>query len=123
MVILYGISNCDTVKKAMAWLSRQGLQYTFHDFKKHGVPIDRLEAWAQAVGAEKLVNRQGTTWRKLNADSQSSASAWPGARTLMQVNPSLIKRPIVEWQGSSGPITVGFDADKWLTLAQPVAEK
>ena len=68
MTTLYGISNCDTVKKARAWLTAQRVDYTFHDFKKQGVPKDRLAAWCKAAGWEKLLNRHGTTWRKLDAD-------------------------------------------------------
>jgi len=119
MIILYGIPNCETVKKARAWLTARGLQYVFHDFKKQGVPVDRLEAWIQAVGVDKLINRQGTTWRKLDTDSQASASAGSGALTLMQTSSSVIKRPVVEWQGSGGAVTAGFDAEKWLLLARP----
>lgn len=116
MITVYGISNCDTVKKARAWLTAQGLEHTFHDFKKHGIPTERLPVWCQAVGWEKLLNRQGTTWRKLGAEAQGSACDAAGAQALMLGNPSAIKRPVVEWQGSSGPTTVGFDADGWLEI-------
>jgi arsenate reductase (glutaredoxin) len=116
MITVYGIPNCDTVKKARAWLTSQGLEHTFHDFKKHGVPAERLPAWCQAVGWEKLLNRQGTTWRKLGADVQAGACDAAGAQALMLANPSVVKRPVVEWQGSSGPITVGFDAPGWLEI-------
>ena len=68
---VYGIPNCDTVKKARAWLSTQGVDYQFHDFKKQGVPAERLPQWIAALGWEKLLNRQGTTWRKLDAAVQA----------------------------------------------------
>ena len=71
-IILYGIPNCDTVKKARAWLAGQSLAYQFHDFKKQGVPAERLSAWMAAVGWDKLLNRQGTSWRRLDAAVQSS---------------------------------------------------
>ena len=116
MITVYGIPNCDTVKKARAWLTSQGLEHTFHDFKKHGVPAERLPAWSQAVGWEKLLNRRGTTWRKLDAKVQAGACDATGAQALLLANPSVVKRPVVEWQGSSGPITVGFDAPSWLEL-------
>lgn len=114
MITLYGIPNCDTVKKARNWLTDQGIDYQFHDFKKQGVSERQLQAWIQAVGWEKLVNRQGTTWRKLDAAAQSAVKDAASASTLMRANTSVIKRPVVEW-GSQ--ITVGFDAGAWAALA------
>ena len=118
MITVYGIPNCDTVKKARAWLTIQGLEHSFHDFKRYGVPMQRLPAWCQAVGWEKLLNRQGSTWRKLDAEVQAGACDAAGAQALMLANPSVIKRPVVEWQGNSGLITVGFDAPGWLNICQ-----
>ena len=115
MVNVYGIPNCDTVKKARAWLTVQGLDHTFHDFKRQGVPIDKLPAWASSIGWDKLLNRQGTTWRKLDAASQASANSPEGAQDLMVKNPSVIKRPVV--QRHNGDVTVGFDSDSWATFA------
>jgi Spx/MgsR family transcriptional regulator len=108
---LYGIPNCDTVKKARAWLAERGVAYAFHDFKKAGVPPERLDAWLRAAGADKLVNRQGTTWRKLDAPTQLLSGNESGARALMLAQPSVIKRPVVEWP--DGSVTVGFDAQAW----------
>ena len=116
MTTLYGIPNCDTVKKARAWLTAQGVDYTFHDFKKQGVPQGRLAAWCNAVGWEKLLNRQGTTWRKLDADVQARVVDSASAQALMLANASVIKRPVVEWGGGSVTITVGFEAARWLEL-------
>lgn len=110
MIILYGIPNCDTVKKARAWLVEQGVDYQFHDFKKQGVPPDQLARWAQAAGWEKLLNRQGTTWRKLDPALQANVHDSASAQTLMLANPSVIKRPVVDW---GKDITVGFDAPGW----------
>ena len=110
MIILYGIPNCDTVKKARAWLTGQGLAYSFHDFKKVGVPPERLAAWEDALGWQKLLNRQGTTWRKLDAAVQSGVTDAASAQALMQAQPSVIKRPVVEWGHDS---SVGFDAEAW----------
>ena len=115
-MMVYGIPNCDTVKKARAWLTAQGMAHTFHDFKKHGVPPDRLAVWCQTVGWERLLNRQGTTWRKLSPEAQASACNTTGAQALMLANPSVVKRPVVEWQGNGAPITVGFDATAWLEM-------
>lgn len=114
--ILYGIPNCDTVKKARAWLAAQGVEHAFHDFKKAGVPPGRLQAWMQAVGWEKLLNRQGTTWRKLDPAAQAAAADADGARTLMLAQPSVVKRPVVEWP--DGAVTVGFDAADWALRAR-----
>jgi Spx/MgsR family transcriptional regulator len=115
MITVYGIPNCDTVKKARAWLTDQGLAHTFHDFKKAGVPADRLQAWETAVGWQKLLNRQGTTWRKLDASTQLAVTDARTAMALMTSLPSLVKRPVVEWTSA---ITVGFDPAAWAE-AQP----
>ncbi len=110
MITLYGIPNCDTVKKARAWLTEQGQTYTFHDFKKQGVPEGRLDGWIKTAGWEKLVNRQGTTWRKLDAAAQAAVIDVASAQALMRAQPSIIKRPVVDW---GQDITVGFDAAAW----------
>lgn len=113
-ITLYGIPNCDTVKKARTWFTDQGLDYVFHDFKKQGVPADRLPAWLAAVGRDKLVNRQGTTWRKLDADTQAAVQDDASASTLLQAQPSVVKRPVVEWNaGGSTRISVGFAPETW----------
>jgi len=116
MIHVYGIPNCDTVKKAKAWLTARGLAYSFHDFKKQGVPVDKLPAWASAVGWEKLLNRQGTSWRKLDAAAQASAETPDGVQKLALANPSIIKRPVVQWP--NGDVTVGFDDARWAETAQ-----
>ncbi len=110
MITVYGIPNCDTVKKARAWLTEQGHAHTFHDFKKAGVPAAPLAAWADAVGWEKLLNRQGTTWRKLDPATQAGVTDSRSAQALMLAQPSVIKRPVVDWGGS---MSVGFDAAVW----------
>jgi arsenate reductase (glutaredoxin) len=111
MMKLYGIANCDTVKRARACLAAQGLACVFHDFKKAGVPADRLDAWMQAVGWERLLNRQGTTWRKLPDAERAAVVDAATARALMLAHPSVIKRPVVDWP--PGTITVGFDGRSW----------
>lgn len=113
-ITVYGIANCDSVKKARAWLTAQGLPYQFHDFKKQGVPAERLAAWIAAVGWERLLNRQGTTWRKLEPTQQQTVVDATSASALLLQHSSAIKRPVVEWQrGNSLTTTVGFDAAQW----------
>jgi len=106
---LYGIPNCDTVKKARTWLDAKGLAYTFHDYKKAGADPAKLAAWCQAAGWEKVLNRAGTTFKKLpDADKDGLNEA--KAITLMAANPSCIKRPVVEHPGG---LLVGFKPDEW----------
>ena len=111
MITLYGISNCDTVKKARAWLVEYEQVYEFHDFKKSGVPPQQLTQWVHAVGWEKLLNRQGTTWRKLSTEEQAAVHDAASAQALMLAHPSVIKRPVVNWGDGT---TVGFNAAAWL---------
>jgi arsenate reductase len=106
---LYGIKNCDTVKKARKWLDEQGIDYEFHDFKKDGLDSELLSRWEQTVGWETLLNRRGTTWRKLPEEVRDTISA-QSAHAIMLDNPSIIKRPVVE---SGDDVRVGFSADEW----------
>lgn len=112
MIHLYGIPNCDTVKKARAWLAAQSLDYTFHDFKKEGVAADRLEQWIAAAALHTVVNRRGTTFRALpDADKAAlEAGAAGEAVTLLQANTSMIKRPVVE---HAGGLLIGFKEAEW----------
>ena len=110
MITVYGIPNCDTVKKARAWLNERGQRHAFHDFKKQGVSPQQLAHWSQALGWQKLINRQGATWRKMDAATQRGAQDEASAAALMGAHPSLIKRPVVDWGES---ITLGFDAAAW----------
>jgi len=111
MITLYGIPNCDTVKAARAWLVAQGVAHAFHDYKKQGVPPDRLAQWAQACGWERLLNRQGTTWRRLEPTRQAAVVDADTAMALMVEEPSLIRRPVTQWP--DGRISIGFAADDW----------
>ena len=113
-MILYGIPNCDTVKRARAWLVEHGVEHQFHDFKKAGVPPDRLDAWVAAAGWEVVLNRKGTMWRKLGDAERAAVVDAASARAVMLAQPSVIKRPVVEW--ADGRITVGFDAARWATF-------
>lgn len=106
---LYGIKNCDTVKKARKWLDDNGVVYEFHDFKQDGLSSDKLSQWEQAVGWETLINKRGTTWRKLPDEVRDTIGA-PSAHQIMLENPSIIKRPVVE---RGDEVSVGFSADEW----------
>ncbi len=110
-IVLYGIPNCDTVKKARAWLAEHGREVRFHDFKKAGVPADRLDAWLAVAGWERLLNRHGKAWRALDDATRDAVHDAEGAKRVMLAQPSTIKRPVVEWP--DGAITVGFDAADW----------
>jgi arsenate reductase (glutaredoxin) len=110
MITVYGIPNCDTVKKARAWLSERGVASVFHDFKKQGVPPDRLDAWLAELGWQTVLNRKGTTWRKLDAATQAAVVDVASAKALMLAQASVIKRPVVEW---GGRLTAGFDSVQW----------
>lgn len=105
----YGIPNCDTVKKARVWLEAQGVEYTFHDYKKEGAASAKLAAWADEAGWEVLLNRRGTTFRKLDEADKADLDQAKAVR-LMEANPSMIKRPVVEHPGG---LLVGFNADEW----------
>ncbi len=105
---LYGIPNCDTVKKARAWLDAQGQPHRFHDFKKQGVSADALSRWLAAAGWERLLNRQGTTWRRLDTATQQAVHDDASAAALLTAQPSLIRRPVVEWP--DGQVSVGLDS-------------
>ena len=108
-ITLYGIPNCDTVKKARTWLDAKGLAYRFHDYKKDGADKAKLAAWSRAVGWDVLLNRAGTTFRKLpEADRLGLDEA--KAIALMLAAPSMIKRPVVEHPGG---LLVGFKPEQW----------
>ena len=114
MIVLHGIPNCDTVKKARTWLQAHGLDYRFHDFKKDGVPADRLGLWLARLDWAQLVNRKGTTWRQLDPAAQAAVTDAASAGALMHREPSVIKRPVVDWGGDI--TTVGFEPAAWEAL-------
>ncbi len=106
---LYGIKNCDTVKKARKWLDDANITHEFHDFKKEGLDDALLSRWEEQLGWEVLLNKRGTTWRKLPDDVRDNIDA-QSAHKVMLDNPSIIKRPVVE---HGGQLSVGFNADDW----------
>ncbi|MEY4257654.1 MAG: hypothetical protein RJA56_555 [Pseudomonadota bacterium] len=110
MIIFYGIPNCDTVKKACAWLTNHGVAHEFHDFKRQGVPEQALDHWLGELDWSVLVNRKGTTWRQLDEATRAAVVDAPSARALMLTHASVIKRPVVQWPNG---VSVGFDAEEW----------
>jgi Spx/MgsR family transcriptional regulator len=108
-ITLFGIPNCDTVKKARTWLDAQGIAYAFHDYKKAGADPAKLAEWQAQAGWEKVINRAGTTFRKLPDADKDGLDAAQAVR-VMAANPSTIKRPIVEHPGG---LLVGFKPDEW----------
>jgi arsenate reductase (glutaredoxin) len=110
-ITLYGIPNCDTVKKARAYLSAQNITYVFHDFKKQGVPETLMDIALAQIDWEKLLNRKGTTWRKLDAAVQAMVVDASSAKALMMREPSVIKRPVIQW--TEARVSVGFTPSEW----------
>jgi arsenate reductase (glutaredoxin) len=106
-ITIYGIKNCDTMKKARAWLDSHGVAYEFHDYKATGAPKEKLKAWASELGWENLLNRAGTTFRKL-PDAEKEGLNERKALALMLEQPSMIKRPVLD---VSGKVLVGFKPD------------
>ena len=107
MTTVYGIKNCDTMKRARAWLNAHDVAYAFHDYKTSGIDKATLEAWAKDVGWETLLNRDGTTFRKL-PDADKAGLTEKKAIALMLASPSMIKRPVLEM---GGELLVGFEPD------------
>lgn len=108
---IYGIPNCDTVKKARAWLAARGVSHTFHDYRKSGVP-DLLNAWVAEAGWTALLNRAGTTFRKL-AEADRTGLDEARAIALMRAHPALIKRPVLPW---AGHLLIGFTPDSYAAV-------
>ena len=106
---LYGIPNCDTVRKARKWLDARGIAYVFHDFKKEGVDAGRVARWVDAAGLDTVLNRRGTTWRKLS-DEEKARGEGNDAVSLLVQHSSMIKRPVVE---HGDTVLVGFKEDIW----------
>ncbi len=108
-VTVYGIKNCDTMKKAFVWLAAKGIEYDFHDYKKAGVPPDHLKDWAKRAGWEKLINTRGTTYRKIPESERENLNE-ARALKLLEKYPSAIKRPVVE---AGAKLLVGFNSEEF----------
>lgn len=111
MITVYGIPNCSSVKKARDWLSAQGYDYHFHDFKKHGVPADALQHWMEALGWEKVLNKSGMTWRKTDDNIKAEVQDAASASRFVQAHSSAIKRPVIDW--GDGRLSIGYTPDAW----------
>ena len=116
MYIVYGIKNCDTVKKALHWLDEHGVQYTFHDFKTKGASDELLNQWSDQVGWESLVNKKGLTWKQLPADVKESITSKRAAIALMAEKTSVIKRPVIVLNGKI--MVQGFDASEFKAILE-----
>lgn len=106
MIEVYGIKNCNTVKKALDWLTNNSIAYNFHDFKKEPATIEKLQEWQKLTSWETLINKKGTTWKKLTPEEQASVTSADTANSVLLQNNSMIKRPIIEL---ANDIIVGFD--------------
>jgi arsenate reductase len=106
MIRVFGIPNCDTVKKARAWLDGRGVSYEFVDFKKQPPSRELVSRWVGSLGRERVLNRKGTTWRNIDPDLQAQADTDAGAVKLLTANPSAIKRPVIEFADG---LLIGFD--------------
>jgi arsenate reductase len=112
MTTLYGIPNCDTVKKARRWLAANGVEYRFHDFRKDGLSRTQLQDWTQQLDWEVLLNRRGTTWRSLPDNVREGINRTAALRIMLD-HPAVIRRPVLE---HAGHVSVGFDTASWQEL-------
>lgn len=110
--ILFGIKNCDTVKKARKWLEGNDIPYEFHDFRADGLSKDQLQTWLDALGSDVIINTRSTTWKQLSQQDQSLAIG-KAASAVVLANPTLIKRPVLEAKGTT---LVGFNAEDYAKL-------
>ncbi|MFD2969065.1 ArsC family reductase [Sphingobacterium bambusae] len=111
-VHIYGIKNCSTVKKALDWFDKKNLDYVFHDYKKEPATLEKLEQWEKEVAWEQLLNKKGTTWRKLDPAEQAAVSDAATANSVLLQHNSMIKRPLIE---SPKGIILGFNETEYAT--------
>lgn len=111
MIQVYGISNCDTVKKATGWLNKNKIIFEFHDYKKEGITVARLKQWCKLIGWQNIFNKRSSTWREVMAAYEGVVNNQAEAIQVMQHHPSIIKRPIIE---VNGKIIVGFDEKEYI---------
>ncbi|TNC82908.1 MAG: hypothetical protein C9356_00180 [Oleiphilus sp.] len=112
VIHIYGIKNCDTMKKALVWLTNSGIDFVFHDYKKEGVDADRIRYWLTLTQPEDLINRRGTSWRKLSEEARSNLTQ-DSATQLIIDNPSLVKRPLLEL---GDEVYLGFKPELYSSL-------
>jgi arsenate reductase len=111
MITVYGIPNCDTIKKTRDWLENNKIEYEFHDYKKSGISKTKLSEWCKKVGWEILLNKKSSTWRNLSAAEQQTVTNQPAAVKVMMENNSIIKRPVIE---NAGVILVGYNEEEFI---------
>lgn len=111
-MIVYGIKNCDSVKKALQWLKAKGIDYAFHDYKTSGISEEKLKEWCKQVGWEILLNRKGTTWKQLDEATKEATDNQSHAITLMRDKTSIIKRPVIEKDGKI--VMVGYNEEEYI---------
>ena len=111
MITVYGIPNCGSVKKARVWPVENGHTYQFHDFKKQGEPESQLDAWLAKLGWEAVLNKQGTTWKKLPDEVKASVVDAASAKPVLLANSSCLKRPVIDWD--DGRLTLGYTPQVW----------
>lgn len=109
-ITVYGIANCSTVRKARAWLAERHIEAEFHDFKRAGMPAEALDKWLDEFGWEALLNRRGTTWRRLDEATRQAVGDRRSARALLLAETSVLRRPLIDWHGR---LTLGFDPAQW----------
>lgn len=117
MTTLFGIPNCDTVKKARVWLDKHNIEHHFHDFRKDGLEKTQAQKWLDALGAEKVVNKRSTTWKQLSDAEKEQALSGDSAALLIQY-PTLIKRPVLETgsKTTNSNVSVGFKPDQYQSI-------
>ncbi|WP_145519500.1 ArsC family reductase [Yersinia mollaretii] len=113
---LYGIKNCDTIKKARRWLEEQGISYQFHDYRVDGLSDERLQGFIDKLGWEPLLNTRGTTWRKLPEAQRAAITDAQSAKELMLAQPAIIKRPLLE--AANGEMLLGFNIENYQSFIQ-----
>lgn len=113
MINIYGIKNCNTVKKALDWLKENQIDYQFHDFKKEGVSAEKLYEWSHKSGYEKLLNKQGLTWKQLDPETKAKITGEKEALQLLHDKNSMIKRPVLEFEGK---LILGFQEEVYQML-------
>ena len=110
MLKIYGIKNCDTMKKAFTWLELKGVKYSFHDYKKVGIDAKTIHNWLTKLNLEQIINIKGTTWKQLSDEQKAMTKNVSAAIALMMEKPSLIKRPLVDLEGE---FVLGFNPEVW----------
>lgn len=114
MIRIYGIPNCDSMKKAFSWMKAHGIEYQFHNFKKEGLDASLLDGWIARVGWEPLLNRRGMMWRKLDGEVKNNIDRNSARRIMLEI-PTIIKRPVLD---SGDQLTLGFTEERYLELMQ-----